>query len=61
MLLKKQAAATEDCDEAKRCKLCIENMQSAAKPLFVLEREMLGEATVCLKPVPFAGDHRDQF
>jgi len=39
MILKKQAVEQEDYDEAKRCKLCIENLQSAAKQLFVLERE----------------------
>ena len=36
---KKQALRIEDYDEAKRCKLCIENLQSVAKELSILEEE----------------------
>ena len=37
--LKKEAVINEDYDEAKRCKLCIENLQSAAKELSKLETD----------------------
>eukprot|EP01083_Nonionella_stella_P161666 529814_1 len=39
MILKKQAVETEDYDEAKRCKLAIEHLQSSAKQLSKLEKE----------------------
>jgi len=38
-ILKKQAVEQEDYDEAKRCKVCIENLQNSAKQLFHLEKQ----------------------
>ena len=35
---KKQAVRIEDYAEAKRCKLCIQNLQSVAKGLSILEK-----------------------
>ena len=36
-LLKEEAVQNEDYDEAKRCKLCIENLRSVGKELSILE------------------------
>ncbi len=38
-ILKKQAVENEDYDEAKRCKICIENLGNVSKELFNLEKK----------------------